>query len=312
MNKLVFFDLDDCIVESSPLIQAAFDQKTRFKNNKLIALEYMLASCRDIHERNKAEIERAMACNEKPKLIGNVKAGSNDVIKTSSGNDKINELEKEKRRINRWYKKPLELSHMACGEAYWAKEMFLEERDHFLEMDNQNKFGEGIVDYHNIYVNNNVVSGSIEMINDIIDSNEYEGCFCLSHHNGGREEICKKGFVEQTFDSKLPFIGLRFHSEEYREGVRRPRSSKALYIMQKFNLPDLSECILVDDSIANLDEWIKYGGIAVLYRPMSEDEEYEGELVPHGDKYPRITKMDKSQFDDALKFYKEKSKVLTK
>lgn len=307
MQKYIFFDLDDCIVESSPLIQAAFDLKTPFKNDKLEILEYTLASCKEAYEKNGIEIKRAMECGEKPKLIGNVKVGSNDIMKTSSGNSQIDELEKEKRRHERWYKKPLEISKKAYGEAYWAKEMFLEERDHFLEMDNQ-QYGEyAIVNYNNIYDEKYIVPGVIEMINDVIDSNEYAGCFCLSHHNGGREEICKNTFIDRITQGRLPFLGLRFHSEEYKKDVRRPRSSKALYIMHKFNLASLEGFVLVDDSTANLDEWIKYGGIAILYRPVSLDEEYEGVLTPHGDNYPRITKMNKEELDKALCFYKNKT-----
>ena len=311
MGKLIFFDLDDYMVESSPLIQAAFDKKTRFKNDKLLSLEYVLASCKEAYERNKEEIERAFACGERPRLIGNVKVGSNDVIKTTSGNAAIDELEKEKRRIERWYKKPLELSKMAYGDAYWAKEMFLEERDHFLEMDNQETVENGIVDYQNIYTKEHATPGALSMIEEIIESGEYDGHFCLSHHNGGREEVCKRKFIEGIFGNKLRFIGLRFHSEAYEEERRRPRSSKALYVMQKFNLPNLEGCVLVDDSTANLDDWIKYGGMGILYRPITEDEEYEGYLVPHGNKYPRITEMSKNSLDKALKFYMGDVKVLT-
>ena len=310
MVKLVFFDLDDCMVESSPLIQASFDLKTKFKNDKLLSLEYVLASCKESYERNKIEIERACAANEKPKLIGNVKIGSNDIIKTTSENRALDDLEKEKRRIIRWYKKPLELSQKAYGDAYWAKEMFLEERDHFLEMDNQKSSENAIVDYSSIYNQDHLTNNAIPMMIEIIESGKYDNCFCLSHHNGGREEVCKREFVRTTFGDRLQFLGLRFHSEEYKEGVRRPRSSKALYVMQKFNLPNLEGCILLDDSTANLDEWVKYGGIAILYRPISEDEEYEGELVPHGNDYPRITQMDYNQFEEALNFYK--AKVFTK
>ena len=294
------------MVESSPLIQASFDEKTSFKNDKLETLEYILASCKEAYEKNAIAIAKASERGEKPKLIGNVKVGSNDIMKTSSGNKAIDELEKEKRRYERWYKRPLEISKKAYGEAYWAKEMFLEERDHFLEMDNQQKGAEAIVDYDSIYCEEHLVPGAIEMINEVIDSGEYAGCFCLSHHNGGREEIRKNNFVSKVTSNRLPFLGLRFHSEEYSEGKRRPRSSKALYIMHKFNLANLEGCILVDDSTANLDEWIKYGGAAILYRPISEDEEYEGKLASHGDKYPRITKMNKEQLDNALKFYKQK------
>lgn len=311
MRKIVFFDLDDCIVESSPLIQASFDEKTNFKNDKLLSLEYTLAICKEVLERNSIEISRAMERGEKPKLVGNIRIGCNDIIKTRSGNSELDELAKQKRRYETWYQIPLEMSRRACGDAYWNKEMFLEERDHFLEEDNQVTNG-AIVDYNQIYVENNLTPGAVETIKEIIESGEYEGCYCLSHHNGGREEVCKKDFIDKTFDGKLEFLGLRFHIEHYQEGRRRPRSSKALHIMHKFNLPDLVGCVLVDDSTANLEEWVKYGGMAVLYRPMSEDEEYMGKLEPHSDKYPRITEMSKENIDEALKFYSSKKKLVKK
>lgn len=312
MGKFFFVDLDDCIVESSPLIQQAFDEKTSFKNDKLETLEHILASCKETYEKNFIEVERAQTCNEKPKIIGSIKVGSNDIMKITSSSSGLTKEQKERNRLYRWYIKPLEISKKAYDEARMNKEMFLEERDYFLERDNQSLIGDAIVDYRSIYNVLNLTPGALNLINDVINSNEYENCFCLSHHNGGREEYCKELFINSVTNGKLPFIGLRFHSAPYRAGIRRPRSSKALHIIEKFNLPDLSGCVLVDDSTANLDDWVKYGGMGVLYRPISEDEEYEGKLESHGDKYPRITKMDKLELDKALEFYNEKGKLLKK
>ena len=52
----------------------------------------------------------------------------------------------------------------------------------------------------------------------------------------------------------------------------------------------------------------EYNGLKVMgvSGKLAEDEEYEGKLASHGDKYPRITKMNKEQLDNALKFYKQK------
>lgn len=307
MNSYMFIDLDDCIVESSALIQAAFDMKTPFKNHRLELLEYTVAICKQAYESNCLEVSRAMAFNEKPRLIGNVRVGSNDIMKTSSGNSQIDALEKEKRRHIRWYKRPLQISLEAFEAAEREKEMFLEERDHFLEMDNQNNKEEAIVDYDSIYSIKHLIPGVIQMISEIIDSREYHGCFCLSHHNGGREEIRKRNFINEITNNRLGFLGLRFHSEPYKKDFRRKRSSKALYVMEKFGLTDLTGCVLIDDSTANLDEWDKYGGWSILYRPISEDEEFEGSLTPHNRNYPRITKMDKEELDKALQFHKGKT-----
>lgn len=302
---LVFYDLDDCIVESSPLIQSAVEEKTRFKNDILTLLEFKVALTKKAFDECFKEIKRAYRWGEKPNISQYIKLGSNDVQKGKNNDNLVLSKEEEKkRRFKRWYWDPYMLTGTAYNNAYREKEMFLEERDHCLEEDNQKEHNY-IVDYQNTYVLKNATPGSIEMINEMIESDEYEGYYCLSHHNGGREEKCKRNFINQVFNGKLEFLGMRFHSEEYQEGKRRKRSSKALYIMRKFGLKDLSNCILIDDSTANLDEWIKYGGVAILYRPMSDDEKYTGMLEPHGDKYPRITKMSKVAVDEALKFYKK-------
>ena len=82
--------------------------------------------------------------------------------------------------------------------------------------------------------------------------------------------------------------------------------------MKKFNLRNLNNCILIDDSTVNLDEWVKYGGIAILYRPISFDEEYFNVQEPHNKIYPRITKMDIEELNKALAMYQEDKKILKK
>lgn len=299
MGKLLFMDLDDCIIESSPLIQEAVDRNTEFKNDKLLTLEQTLASCKFVHDYNTGEIARAYVKKEKPTLVGTVKLGSNDIVKVTSDDSEVNRLEVEKRRIYRWYKQPLEASRMALEKASWDREMFLESRDNFLETDNTKPFGEGVINYGTIYQERHLVPGVVDTLNNIVLSNEYDGVYVLSHHNGGREEVVKKSLIERLFKD-VPFLGLRFHLEPHKPNSRRGRSSKAKFIMEKFGLTSLENCILIDDSIANLDEWDKHGGVAILYRPKTEEEEYQGYQEPHERDYPRITKMSEDEINFAL------------
>lgn len=308
MGKLIFFDLDDCIVESSPRIQEAIDNNTAFKNLRLMVLDHVVACCAKVFHDNKVEVERAFRKGEKPNLVGSLEIGSNDIIKTSSGNTKLDALEQEKHRIESWYQQPLKISEMALDEAKWNREMFFEERDHFLESDNQLSEAYGLINYRDIYTEKNLVPGAIDMLNEVLDEEQYDGVYCLSHHNGGREARCKENFIAKITNNKLGFLGLRFHLEKYESNKRRQRSSKAVYIMQRFGLESLNNCILVDDSTANLDEWIKYGGIAVLYRPMSEDEKYQGTLNKNEYPYPRITEMSFLKLNEALDKYQVKIK----
>lgn len=311
MGKLLFIDLDDCMVESSPLIQNIIDTKTQFKSADLAMLDFKVSNLKEIFERNKKEIARAYLAHEKPRIIGCMQAGSNDIFKSSSNKTVLSQLEREKQRLYHWYKLPYEISKKAYDEAYCDKEMFLEERDNFLEVDNQANEELGVINYQDIYTTDHLSRGIKSLIKKLNSDLQYDSIYCLSHHNGGREEICKQRFITTNF-KELKFLGLRFHLEKYEKGKRRLRSSKALYVMQKFNLENLNNCILIDDSTVNLDEWIKYGGIAILYRPISFDEEYFGALQPHNKSYPRITKMDVEELNKALEMYKEKKKTLRK
>ena len=311
MGKMLFIDLDDCMVESSTLIQRIINERTRFKSADLAMLDFKVSNLKEIFERNKKEIARAYVHNEKPRVIGCMQAGSNDIFKSSSNKKTLTELEKEKQRIYHWYKEPYEISEKAYNDAFKEKEMFLEERDNFLETDNQLREEYGVINYQDIYTTDYLSNGIHNLIKILHKSSEYSQMYCLSHHNGGREEYAKRTFIERNFP-ELTFLGLRFHLDRYEKGKRRPRSSKALHVMKKFNLRNLNNCILIDDSTVNLDEWVKYGGIAILYRPISFDEEYFNVQEPHNKVYPRITKMDIEELNKALAMYQEDKKILKK
>ena len=72
------------------------------------------------------------------------------------------------------------------------------------------------------------------------------------------------------FDNKVPFLGLRFHKEKH-DAKRRGRNSKAEFVMENIT-SDLSNCYLIDDSIANIRDWINHGGVGILYKPYTEKE----------------------------------------
>jgi len=239
-------------------------------------------------------------------LIAKIKIGSNDVIKDASvaGDDN------DEMALELWcFMKAME-------KAKHDLDMFLEERDHFLEVDNLKKEG-FVVDYKHIKVEN-LIPGSFEMIMELIESGQYGKVHFLTHQTGPREDGLKKEFITKLTESKAGYLSLRYHSGEYKEGVRRPRSSKAKYAMEQLGLESLEGCVLIDDSLENLDEWEKYGGIAILYRPMSNKEKKKGKLKSHGRNYPRITEMTKKAFDEALEFYEkgknksDRKKVLRK
>ena len=81
--KMIFFDLDDCVVASSPPLQKMVNDSTPFKNNRLEELEYNKSMSKYALDYNIAVVSKAEAEGEKPHLIGSIKTGSNDIFKAS-------------------------------------------------------------------------------------------------------------------------------------------------------------------------------------------------------------------------------------
>lgn len=306
MEYKLFLDMDDCLVESAKYIQEAVNNNTPYKTDTLSYLEQVIAGHEAIYDINAREIARAQALSQRPVLYGINHIGSNDIFKTSSSSSQIS---LDQVRNNHWYVEPLKKVENVINNTKWKREMFLEERDNFLECDNKKDVGD--IDYSFIYQSDHLIDGVLPMVNDLKNDNRYSFIGILSHHNGGREETAKKKFVLES-GICLPFFGLRFHLDKYTPNVRRERSSKALYVMQILNVNDLSNCVLVDDSIENLDEWKRHGGIAILYRPLSVDERLQGYNDYHQRDYPRITVMSASEIAMAINLTKGSSKVLKK
>ena len=290
MGKLLFVDKDDVIVNSANYIQKYIDEGTIFKTKDLQCLEYLISISKKTYEEVKRECERAQQLGVKPNLPYEVKISANDVIRNEVNCDYAHKM----------YVEPIELALRAYEKTLWDKEMFLERRDCFLEHDNLLSRDQGMVDYDSIYTRENTNSNVHKTILDLYELGIFERMYEYSHHNGGREEQAKKLLNKVMFGDLAPFIGLRFHLEKEGSTPRRSRSSKGLYIKKLFGLSSLSDCYLIDDSTTNLDEWVRCGGKAILYRPFTDEEIISGCIIDHERSYPRIFNFDTDEILDAM------------
>lgn len=147
------------------------------------------------------------------------------------------------------------------------------------------KKSEEIVDYSKIHTEVNVDMKSVSFINRLIDSKKFKYGAFGTHHNGDREDGDKRSLMSRILPRVKEFVGLRFHDVEHNV-IRRGRSSKITKVAHKLHiLPE--DVVLLDDSIANCRDCQKNGGLAILYKPMTDSEKINGRLEDTG--FVRIT-----------------------
>lgn len=287
----LFIDCDDVIVMSSPLIQKDVENNTRFKSSELISRERLLKMLRyfqkKINDKNISLEELAML-KESLKYEMN----ANDVIRVEQGDVSITSA-----------------IQTLCSLAEHDKEMFLEERDAYLERDNKNLEG-GAVDYDSIYRKENMAPCNSVFLKWLYDTELFSDIYEITSQNGPREDNAKANLNKKEFPF-IHYLSLRFHNTEHVDGIRRGRSSKAEYTMRTLNIPDLADCVLIDDSTANVTDWMNYNGIGLLYKPLSLLERKEKRfdnlyIDPNtGRRFVRIFSLNALEVQNAIENYDE-------
>lgn len=154
------------------------------------------------------------------------------------------------------------------------------------------------VNYDSIYSLENVNQDAVRVVKRLMKLDFIAGTYDLSHHNGTREENCKKKILKEILP-ETEFIGLRFHASEHNL-LRRSRNSKIDYAAGKFSL-NPSEMILIDDSIENCKEWERKGGMAILYKPRTDAEKIMNKLQDFP--FIRITEFDEEEIEKIINEY---------
>ena len=260
--KLLVLDNDDVLFRSSPLIQFHVERNwPKFATKILKSRERAISIVQHQYDEVSKLIEAAKKNGTIPNLP-DFNMMRNDVIKTDiDENADFNE---------EYYRKPLVEIGEVLDMVKHDKEMFLEERDATVEADG--KLENGVIPYDRIYAERNWMPYVLENVSNLY--NQLEGkVISLTAHNGiddmhGRE-FEAKGDAIHKMAPDMEHLGLRFHAWEHIEGERRPRNSKALKIMQRFDLPNLRGVVAIDDSMENCLDIFRYGGTPIL---LSQDK----------------------------------------
>lgn len=150
------------------------------------------------------------------------------------------------------------------------------------------------LDYNEIYQDNNLISGSVDFIKNMLANRlENDYFIFLSHKNPEREGVVKTKKLYELFPEIDAVETLPFHVEA---GSKRV-NSKALWIKQVYGLENLDNCYLLDNSRSNCKDFRKHGGNFIRYLPESFDKQHT--LADHMSK---LDSLDPYMFQFAMSF----------
>ena len=263
--KLLVLDNDDVLFRSSPLIQFHVEKNwPKFATKILRTHERAISIVQYQYDEILKIIDAAKKDGIIPELpdFGMMR---NDVIKVDS--DESGDFNEQ------YYRRPLQEILEVLEMVKHNKEMFLEERDATVEKDGKEK--NGLIPYDQIYMENNWMPYVKENVQNLYEMTDGK-VVSLTAHNGiddmnGREFEAKGDAVHRMV-LDIPHYGLRFHAWEHIDGERRPRNSKALKLMQIYDLPNLHGVVAVDDSMDNCLDIYRYGGTPILVSQNKENQ----------------------------------------
>ena len=175
---------------------------------------------------------------------------------------------------------------------------------------------EELVDYKSIHSVANVNWDAVFLIWRLIKSGRFKKICISTHHNGTREIDAKLLLVKLLFP-QIPieyFLEHRFHDKKH-DAERRGRSSKPKRAKEKLHI-EYEQIVQLDDSKVNCQDCKDRGGLAIIYKPLTDAEKIKGRVDDLG--FPRILDFeDPNNFDmimdaidEHLRKIKGKRKVL--
>lgn len=131
-----------------------------------------------------------------------------------------------------------------------------------LEDGTKRKYAYPKIDYSDIYRTENLISGSIDNVNKMIEQKDEKTFFIyLSHCNPEREGLEKMLQLYKLTPQIDAIITLPYHIGNGSKEV----NSKGTWVKQSLALDNLDKCILIDNSKSNCKEWRRQGGIDIRY-----------------------------------------------
>ena len=231
-KKVLFCDIDDVLIKSSPFIQKYVNNKTIFKTEVLITIEQLIRNCQYYVDLVEDECFKARNENRKPNLDG---FPNFNLINYDFKSCDKNKLYDEIVNYAKYY---LSVANMILNQ-------FLEERDMFLELDNL-PYGES-KEY-----NYELESKGIEKFKSILKNNynafENINDFCLREVVKISENAKKQGI--------LPNYGALVKMDS-NDIIRTTTSNKNFeYYMYEKPCSDVEKCItnkIIDYALNNFD-----------------------------------------------------------
>lgn len=254
--------------------------------------EFCLTSVKKLIEDAKSK-----GTGEPPEYGALVSMDTNDIIKNSS---LTGVLDKE----YVLYTKPLQ-NLVGCIENEKRLNDVVSNARVFLERSKE------IVNYSEIHSLANVNWDAVNLVKRLKQSGLVAGIFFSTHHNGEREEKAKIALMDEIMPEADGFIGQRFHNVEH-DADRRGRSSKiskainTLRLKYKLNVR-YDQLVLLDDSKPNCSDCKEKGGLAILYKPVTDSEIINEKVEDTG--FDRITDLTDNDVESIIANYKGKQKV---
>lgn len=269
--RRVYFDLDDVVFNSSPVIQYHVSKKyPQFSTELLNLKEGNLVLWQKCLELALLETEKAKREGRVPELFLPFTVGKNDIIR---------DVNNQKDDYDISYQKPIIKLSQFVKLAKHDLDMFFENRDATLEADG--KLVNGVIPYDEIYDEKNWMPYVKKNINDLYKVFGSERLIGLTAHNGiddnhGREFEAKVDAIHKM-NPNIKVYGLRFHPYEHRDdGKRRPRALKSSAIKNIEGLKDnedLSFIVGIDDSPFNNGDIYDNGGIPIFINSIGSPNE---------------------------------------
>jgi len=171
-------------------------------------------------------------------------------------------------------------------QCFVERERFLDLRDTRLYLDNKEDVDKAAIHYENYYTTERLMASERDSkIPNEVKKLAQEEIFSkplkvLSHMNGKNEVAAKTAFLKENYPDTL-FTPLFFHeNNNYDRKFRRPRYSKAKYVINELGM-DITSSILIDDSIENITNWVMNGGIGIIYDVKNRFVDTEDYYVIH-------------------------------
>lgn len=153
-----------------------------------------------------------------------------------------------------------------------------------------------VLDYEEIYQDSNLIPGTVEFINEMLKNRgEHDYFIFVSHRNPEREGVIKTRRLYELFPEIDAVETLPFHAEP---GVKT-MNSKAVFIKEIYNLDNLNNCCLIDNSKNNCKDFRKYGGYDIRYLPEGFNDKHT--LADHMSK---LTNLDPYMIQFAISYIK--------